>query len=121
MLLLPIKHENMAARRWPVITLSLIAINTLVFLFTTFATKDTSEQRGELRVDILILAATHPELKMHPEEQRLVDAFKKHNSKAWAEVQNPHRQAINEYDAKIKTLTDPDELQSEMDRLNTEY
>jgi len=36
-MLIPIKHENMTARRWPVVTLSLIAINTIVFLFTMTA------------------------------------------------------------------------------------
>jgi membrane associated rhomboid family serine protease len=40
MLLLPIKHENMEARRWPVITIALITINTLIFLLTTFAAND---------------------------------------------------------------------------------
>jgi hypothetical protein len=36
-MLIPIKHENMEARRWPVVTLALIAINVLVFLFTMSA------------------------------------------------------------------------------------
>jgi len=121
MLLLPIKHENMTARRWPVVTLALIAVNTLVFLFTTFTTNDTSEQLRELRVDILILAASHPELKLPPEEQQLVEGLKKRNPKAWAEVQNPHRDVINEYDARIRTMEDPEQLQAEMDRLGREY
>lgn len=121
MLLLPIKHENMAARRWPVVTLALIAINTVIFLFTTFATKDNSEQLGEIKADIIILAAQHPELKMQPEEQSLVDGFKKHNPKAWREVQNPRRDAINEFDERIRTIDDPELLQAEMDRLNTEF
>jgi len=121
MLLLPIKHENMAARRWPVVTLALIAINTLVFLFTTFATKDNSEQLGELKADILILAATHPELKMQPEAQQFVDQFKKSHPRAWKEVQNPNRESISPYDEQIRTVEDPEKLQAEMDRLNIEY
>ena len=121
MLLLPIKHENMSARRWPVVTLSLIAINTVVFLFTNFAVKDNSEQRSEVQADIIILAAMHPELKMQPEEQGLVDRFKKSDPDAWKEVQSPRREIINPFDAKIRTVEDPEELQAEMDRLNTEY
>jgi membrane associated rhomboid family serine protease len=42
MLLIPIKHENMEARRWPVITLALIALNTLIFLGMAFAATDVS-------------------------------------------------------------------------------
>ena len=83
MLLLPIKHENMAARRWPVVTLALIAINTVVFLFTTFATTDNSDQRREVTVEIILLAAEHPELKMQPEAQRVVDGLKKNDPTAW--------------------------------------
>ena len=31
-MLFPIKHENMKARRWPLVTIGLILVNTLVFL-----------------------------------------------------------------------------------------
>jgi len=121
MLPVPIKHENMAARRWPVVTLSLISINTIVFLFTTFATKDTSEQQRDLAVDVVILAAQHPELKTQPEEQRIIEGFQKNKPKIWKQLQNPNRPVLNDYDAKMKTMTDPEELQAEMDRLNKEY
>ena len=43
-MLVPIKHENMAARRWPVVTLTLIAINTAVFLLTTMSMSDEAPQ-----------------------------------------------------------------------------
>lgn len=121
MLLLPIKHENMATRRWPVVTLALIAINTLVFLFTTFAAPDNSEQLKETRADILILAAMHPELKMQPQEQQLVDGFRKKAPTTWKEIQNPNREVINAYDAQVRLMEDPEKLQAEMDRLGTEY
>ena len=75
MIILPIKHENMEARRWPMVTLALIAINTIVFLLTTFTANDEKPELAELRTDIRILAALHPELKMQPEAQQLVDSF----------------------------------------------
>ena len=34
-MLIPIRHENMSARRWPVITLGLIVVNVLAFILTT--------------------------------------------------------------------------------------
>src|SRR5215472_7663554 len=101
-MLLPIGHENMAARRWPVVTLSLIAINTIVFLLTMTSMHDDQKQLGEVRADILILAAEHPELKMHPEEQQIVDGFKRSTPSVWKQLQNPYRDVINPYDAKIK-------------------
>src|SRR3954452_6057089 len=120
-MLIPIKHENMAARRWPVVTLALIAINTLVFLLTTMSMSDEAPQLGEVKADILILAALHPELKMHPDEQRLVDGFKQSHPDQWKQVQNPYRDVINAYDAKIKMMEDPEKLQGEMDSLDEQY
>ncbi|HXJ90638.1 MAG TPA: rhomboid family intramembrane serine protease [Candidatus Binatia bacterium] len=120
-MLIPIRHENMEARRWPVVTLSLIAINTIVFLFTTMSMSDEAPQLGEVKSDILILAALHPELKMQPQAQQLVDGFKKSHPTQWAQVQNPYRDVISPFDAKIKLMEDPQKLQDEMDSLTEQY
>src|SRR5580698_5172866 len=119
-MLLPIKHENMAARRWPVVTLALIAINAAVFLFTLAVANDESPQLGEVRSHILILAALHPELKMQAPSQHVVDGFKERHPDQWKQVQNPYRDIINAYDAKIKMMEDTSKLQDEMDSLNTQ-
>src|ERR1700747_1801993 len=120
-MLIPIRHENMEARRWPVVTLALIAINTVVFLFTTMSMSDEGPQLGEVKSDILILAAVHPELKMHPDEERLVEGFKKSHPDQWKQVQSPYRDVINAYDAKIKMMEDTSKLQDEMDALNAQF
>ena len=120
-MLVPIKHENMTARRWPVVTLSLIAINVVVFLFTLAAMDNETPQLGEVRSHILILAALHPELKLPTESQRLVDSFKQSHPDQWKQVQNPYRDVINAYDAKIRMTEDTSHLQDEMDSLNTQY
>jgi membrane associated rhomboid family serine protease len=119
-MLIPIKHENMEARRWPVVTLALIAINMAVFLFTMSAIEDETPELGEIKSHILILAALHPELKMQAESQRLVNAFKQSHPDQWAHVQSPYRDIINAYDARIKMMEDPSKLQAEMDSLNTQ-
>ncbi len=103
------------------VTIALIAINTIVFLLTTFTTTDHGPQLAELRGDIRILAALHPELKVPPESQQLVDSFSKTHPAQWKQLQNPNRDAVNAYDAKLKTMDDPAQLQAEMERLNSEY
>jgi membrane associated rhomboid family serine protease len=117
-MLIPLKHENMEARRWPVITIGLIAINTIVFLFTLSTLDNETKKLGEVKSHILILAALHPELKMKSESQGLVDGFKQSHPSQWQQVQNPHRDVINAYDAKIKMTEDTSQLQDEMDSLN---
>jgi membrane associated rhomboid family serine protease len=119
-MLIPIKHENMEARRWPVITLALIAINVAVFLFTMSVIDSETPQMGEVKEHILILAALHPELKMQAESQQLVDGFKQSHPDQWKQVQNPYRDVLNAYDAKIKMTEDSSKLQEEMDSLNTQ-
>ena len=120
-MLIPIKHENMEARRWPVVTLALITVNVLVFLFTMTSMDDEARQLGEVKSHILILAALHPELKMQRESQRLVDGFKKSHPDQWKQVQNPYRDVLNSYDAKIKMTEEPSSLQPEMDALNAQF
>ena len=120
-MLVPIKHENMAARRWPVITIALIVINVAVFLFTMSAMDEEAPQLGKLKTHILILAALHPELKLPPESQQLVDGFKQSHPVQWNQVQNPNRDFIDAYDAKIKMNEDSSKLQSEMDSLNAQF
>ena len=117
-MLIPIKHENMTARRWPVVTLALIAINTIVFVFTIGAMNDDAPELGELKSHILILAALHPELKLQPESQRLVDGFKQSHAAQWKHVQDPYRDIIDAYDARIKMMEDTSKLQEEADSLN---
>ena len=119
-MLLPIKHENMEARRWPVITLALIAINTVVFLFTMTAIDDASPQQKEVSSNILILAALHPELKLPPESEQLVDGFKQSHPDEWKQVQSPYRDIISPYDTKIRMMGSTSKLQDEMDRLNAQ-
>ena len=120
-MLIPIKHENMTARRWPVVTLALIAINAVVFLFTMTAMDDEAPQLGEVKSHILILAALHPELKMPAESQHLVDGFKQSHPDEWKHVQSPYRDILNAYDARIKMNEDGRGLQEEMDSLNEQF
>lgn len=120
-MLIPIKHENMSARRWPVVTIALIAINVVVFLLTMSAINDEKPALGEVKAHILILAALHPELKLQPESQRLVESFEKSHPDQWKYVQNPNRNIIDAYDAKIRMKDGNSGLQDEMDSLNTQY
>jgi len=120
-MLIPIRHENMEARRWPVVTLALIAINVAVFLFTMSAIDNEAPELGEIKSHILILAALHPELKLQPESQHLVDGFKESHPEQWKQVQSPYRDIMNAYDAKIRMMEDTSKLQAEMDSLNTQF
>jgi membrane associated rhomboid family serine protease len=120
-MLIPIRHENMSARRWPVVTLALIAINIVVFLATHDALTRQAPEMGKVKAHILILAATHPELKLAPEEQQLVSSFKERYPSEWAKVQDPNHKIIDAWDARMRLVEEQSQLQQEMDSLAEQY
>jgi membrane associated rhomboid family serine protease len=120
-MLIPIRHENMKARRWPVITIGLIALNILIFLITHGTMEQQSPELGNTKAHIILLAGMHPELTMPPQAQQLVDDFKAANPTEWEQVQSPTRHLIDAWDAKIRLVEDPAALQAEMDSLSARY
>jgi membrane associated rhomboid family serine protease len=120
-MLFPIKHENMKARRWPLITLGLILANFVVFLSTHRAMEDQEDPLLSVKVQVLVLAAQHPELTVPPEAQQLVTDFQRYYPPDWAEMQNPDNEANQSEDTKIESADDLQQLQAEMDSLGTEY
>jgi hypothetical protein len=83
MLLIPLKHENMEGRRWPIVTFTLIGLNILVFLGTHWTIDRQVPALSEVRLHLLLLAAEHPELKMSEDAQQFVTDFQKANPEAW--------------------------------------
>ena len=120
-MLIPIRHENMAARRWPVVTLALIAINTVAFLATHDQISRQSPELGKVKADIIVLAAAHTELNVTPQAQQLVNSFKDRYPSQWAKIQAPNRKAIDNWAAGIRRVNEPARLQQEMDSLAEEY
>lgn len=120
-MLIPIRHENMSARRWPVITLSLVAINVIVFLCTYGSMEEQQQQSQGVRLHLLMLAAMHPELTVPEEAKELVDTVREKHPKTWKLVQNPNRDVEDAWDAKVRLMDDPSALQAEMDSLARQY
>ncbi len=120
-MLIPIRHENMSARRWPVITIGLIVVNTVVFLATYSSMQEQAPEIGHAKAHILLLAAAHPELKVTPQAQKLIDNFSKQYPEDWTKIQSPNHDVIDAWDAKIRLVDDPVKLQSEMDSLSEQY
>ena len=120
-MLVPIGHENMSARRWPVITLGLILLNLVAFLGTHWVMEKQDTQLAQVRAHILILAAMHPQLILTPQAQEWVADFGSHYPADWAEMQKPNYAVIDEWDARTRGLDDSATLQAEMDLLAGQY
>jgi len=120
-MLIPIGHERMSARRLPIITLALIIINVVAFLLTHDTIEKQSSELGEVKMHMLILAATHPELTMPDDAQQFVNTFHEHNEKVWARLQDSNRDVIDAWDARMRMVVEPSVEQEEMDSLTSQY
>ncbi|MDR3762454.1 MAG: rhomboid family intramembrane serine protease [Acidobacteriota bacterium] len=118
-MLLPIGHENMETRRWPVITIALIVLNVLAFLATYGTLQHEPPEVSGLRYRIRLLCATHPELTEPPVAQRLVDDIRRTDPTAWEAVRNQKSDALDLFRA--QSADDSSALQAQMNQLCTRY
>jgi membrane associated rhomboid family serine protease len=124
MILIPLRHENMQGRRWPVVTFALIALNIIAFLgthWTIEAQEALTPERIEVRKHLIFLAAMHPELKIDGDAQKFVTPIAAKYPDDWKELASPNRKAEDSWDANIRQVEEPAELQAEMDRLSRQF
>jgi membrane associated rhomboid family serine protease len=120
-MLVPLQHDKMAARRFPIITVALIVLNAVVFLGTHWSQESDAPKIREDRTHILLLAATHPELTVPASGQKLVDNFKAENPDVWRQISSPNRDLVDGWDARMRLEESPVKLQAEMDTLCADY
>jgi len=120
-MLIPVRHQNMLARRWPVVTLALIVINTVVFIATHDALTRQAPEIGSVKLHIRVLAAEHPELSLTSDAQQLVNGFKQRNPGEWTQLQDQNHQVVDAWDARMRLVDEPDKLQQEMDSLCDQF
>ena len=118
---IPLGHENMEGRRWPVISIALVILNFGIFLATRGQIEDENPQRAEVRAHILILAATHPEVNLPPNAEELVNNLKKNDPGTWREAQSETRDLADAWDVKMRMMEDQAALQHEMDSLAEQW
>jgi hypothetical protein len=57
----PVRHEKMQGRRWPVITVAVIALNFVAFLGTHWRIEAEDVKTVEVRAHLLMLSSMLPE------------------------------------------------------------
>ncbi len=120
-MLIPLRHENMQGRRWPVITFGIIALNVIVFLGTHWTIDRQEPEMGRVKIHLVLLAAMHPELKVPEKAQEFVTYVQTSNARLWKEAQNPNRDVVDAWETKIRLQDDTGALQQEMDSLGGSY
>ena len=119
---IPLRHENMEGRRWPVVSIALVVLNLVLFLAThSQIDKQESPEQSAVRAHLVMLAAMHPELNIPPAAQEFVSAIQKTKPGLWHEAQSQTRDIADGWDAKIRLMEDPASLQREMDSLAEQF
>lgn len=122
-MLIPLRHENMQGRRWPVITFGIIALNILVFLGTHWTMERQAPEFAEVKLHVLLLAAMHPEAKIQGKAQEFITAIQTKSPKIWKQAQSQNRDIEDEWDARMRVMADehPEAVQEEADSLSKRY
>ena len=120
-MLIPLRHENMRGRRWPYITLALIALNVVIFLLTHGLMERQKPEIVDVQVHLILLDAMHPELQTPPDVSNFLESTKKKAGVGWEHLASPKRRILDAWDAQIRRVDDPQELQQEMDRLSAAW
>jgi membrane associated rhomboid family serine protease len=117
--IIPLNHENMQGRRWPYVTIGIIALNAIAFLATHSTIDRETKEMGEVREHILLLAAAHPKTPMNATEQKLVENFRHSQAKTWDLLASPDHTPLDAWDVDMRTWTEP-RCEEEMIRLGTQ-
>ena len=117
---IPIGHENLRGRRWPVVTITIIVLNFLVFLGTYGQIENESKELGQVELHILRLAAVHPGAEMPPAVQEFVQNFQKQHPTVFYQLQLPSRRGLDDWDLQMQEW-DNDRASSEMANLAQQF
>jgi membrane associated rhomboid family serine protease len=85
-MIIPIAHENLRGRRWPYITIGIIALNTLIFLVTTGPMEVEQQKVAVVQAQIIVLSARFPGATMSPVAYHMVQLFKKQYPAAYKQI-----------------------------------
>jgi membrane associated rhomboid family serine protease len=99
-MLFPIGHEDLRGRRWPIVTIVIVALNVVVFLGTHWQMDEQAGKIAELRINSLLLAIAHPDVQLTPSQKHVVDSIQAQNPKLFAEAAK--EDPISQFDADIR-------------------
>jgi membrane associated rhomboid family serine protease len=100
-MIIPIAHEDQRGRRWPYVTIAIIALNVAVFLFTNSRMQTEQRELGTLQLHFLDLSARYPDVQLSQEETDMVDSLKREHATLFAALEIQNRQPIDTWDAQL--------------------
>src|ERR1700731_1477632 len=100
-MIIPIAHEDQRGRRWPYVTIAIIALNVVVFLFTHTKMEAEQQEAGEVQFHIVALSARYSDLQLTPEAADMVESFKREHARVYATLASPNRRPYDSWDVQF--------------------
>jgi membrane associated rhomboid family serine protease len=108
--IIPLHHENMQGRRWPVVTIALVALNTFFFLVTMNSLEGDARKLFEAETRTLQLAATYPDTPLTPAQKELVERFRASQPGTWQRLASPNRNPSDLWELQMRA-SEPEEIE----------
>jgi membrane associated rhomboid family serine protease len=102
-MIIPLAHENQRGRRWPWVTIAIIAINFVVFLGTNGVMDREMRQIAPVELHILLLSAHFPNTAMSPDVDQMVGDYKLHHAVEYEQMASSDRPAIDSFDLDLQS------------------
>ncbi len=118
MIIIPISHEDLRGRRWPYVTITILVLNVLVFLFSNRSIEQQHEQYMEKTREAFAYYVGHPYLKPPPPLEKVLAQVSKSSRKSRLTVES--LKALNEDAIQARGGVDEGtkaEQQAELDKL----
>jgi membrane associated rhomboid family serine protease len=120
-MIIPLAHENQRGRRWPWVTIAIIALNFVVFLCTNGVMDREMQQISRTEIHILLLSAYYPNTQMTPDVEEMVRAYKLQHPDNYQKMTSPNRPVIDSWDLELQAgHVGPGEANTEMARLTSQ-
>jgi len=101
-MMIPVAHENLRGRRWPWVTIVIIALNFVIFLATNGRIEKELHDAGRVQLHILLLSARYPDAQMTPDVSQMVGAFKREHAEIYKQLASPRR-PVDEWDSELQS------------------
>lgn len=102
-MIIPMAHENLRGRRWPWVTIGIIALNFVIFVCTLGPMQADQARTGRVQLHILLLSAHYPDAHMTPEAAEMVSAFKRDHKAVYQYWASSNRDPVDGWDIDLRT------------------
>jgi membrane associated rhomboid family serine protease len=117
--IIPLRHENNRGRRWPYITITIIALSALLFLVAHNSLDEQFNRSAEVQSHTLRLAAAYPDAPLSQGQQELVSNFRRSQRATWDQFASGERNPEDKWELEMRQST-PDQIKQEMISLGSQ-